>query len=79
MLIAYDEQHGIRRADNVVASVTLSENGWYHITSDISFTHKKTKKKPQESVTRRQFMAVLHVLDRVLIQSKFNTDQIVGK
>lgn len=76
MKIAFGD--GTFLASNSTISVTLREDGWYHVPRSVKdiVTRLRRTEYRGDPVTRIQFMSVLSDVESLLIRGTFHTDQI---
>ena len=82
MMIGYGENRYLKRK-NCTINVNLVEKGWYHIPSNLLDIPARSyaRERPDfvgKAVRKEEFMKVVGSLSRMLIRTKYHTDQLEG-
>ena len=81
-MIAYGAMRYVKRK-NATIEVTLTEKDWYHIPATLYDIEAQSYKyqRPEfigKQVSKIEFMKVLGSMERMLIRTKYHTDQLEG-
>ena len=81
-MIGYGENRYLKRK-NCTINLNLVEDGWYHIPSNLLDIPAKSYsgERPDfvgKVVTKEEFMKIMGSMSRMLIRTKYHTDQLEG-
>jgi laminin alpha 1/2 len=82
MTIGFGAVRYLRRK-NATIEVSLTEDGWYHIPATLYDIEARSfrSRRPDfigKAVSKVEFMRILGSLSRMLIRTKYHTDQLEG-
>ena len=82
MMIGYGKNRYLNRK-NCTMDITLVEDDWYHIPSSLIDIPARSyaRERPDfvgKKVSKEEFMKIMGSLSRMLIRTKYHTDQLEG-
>ena len=80
MRIAYGEEQYSGQGAEI--SVTLQEQGWYHVRSEVTDIPTRLFKRTEyrgNPVTRSQMLRILTDIKHIMIRVQYHSMQIVGR
>ena len=82
MMIGYGRKRYLNRK-NCTIDVLLMEDDWYHIPSSLIEIPAKSyeRERPDfvgKRVSKQEFMKIMGSISRMLIRTKYHTDQLDG-
>ena len=82
MMIGYGTNRYLKRK-NCTIDITLVEDDWYHIPSNLLDIPARSyaRERPDfvgKRVSKEEFMKIIGIISRLLIRTKYHTDQLEG-